>query len=572
MKHLFTIAFLLLFQSLYATDYYVSPSGNNSNPGTSAQPWETLQYSVDQLQPGDVLHVLSGIYNEKIVIHVSGTASDRIRITGDINLPVIDGTGLTNENAMISIVDQSYITIQNLELRNNIMNDAQGILVDGACVGIQLMSNNIHAIHFSANAADTATENTNAQPIIVFGSNPTTPISDLEILANTIYDCRLGYSEGIAVNGNVDGFKVHFNSVQDLTNIGIVAIGFEGTCSDSLTDQARNGFITDNRVFNCRSPYAACAGIYVDGAKNIVVERNSSHENNYGIEVGCEHPGKSAENIIVRNNILYFNDYEGLAAGGYDYGGLSGKVSAVKIYNNSFFKNDSLYDGNGELLISYVEDCDIENNIFYTNNQERAITVVDTATGLLYDYNLYFTESGNQDELFDLLGTTYTLSGFQALGNEPNALFGDPLFDVWHVNVVDDNYFSMGFNMGSPAIDHGNPIMTETDFGYTDFYNSSRIWLPPVDIGASEFWAEELNEYSMKMLSLWPNPATDQVSVENASSYDSFQVNDLSGKCVLSGKMNGNSLSLNNLPAGWYVIQLSGETSVGMGRVVKTDR
>lgn len=572
MKHLFTIAFLLLFQTLNAADYYVSPSGSDANDGSSAQPWQTLQYSVDQLQPGDVLHVQSGTYNEKIAIHVSGAASNRIRITGDANLPVIDGTGLTSQNALISIVDQSYITIENLELRNNTMNDAQGILVEGACTGIQLRLNNIHDIHFSANAADTATATTNAQPIIIFGSNPSSPITELDIWANTIYDCRLGYSEGIAVNGNVSDFQVHHNTLLDLTNIGIVAIGYEGTCSDSLVDQARNGFITDNRVYNCRSPYAACAGIYIDGAKDIIVERNSSHENNYGIEVGCEHPGKSAENIIVRNNILYYNDYEGLAVGGYDYDSLSGKVSAVKVYNNTFFKNDSLYDGNGELLISYVEGLDIQNNIFYTNDQEKAITLVDSSTNLNYDYNLYFTESGNQDELIDLLGTTYTLNDFQLLGNETSGQFADPLFDLWQSNNVDDNYFSMGFNSSSPAIDNGNPMLTETDFGYSDFYNFGRIWNYPVDIGASEFWAEGLEEYSKTLLTVWPNPATDCITIENASAYRTYQVNGMSGNCLLKGKLTGNTLSLDTLPAGLYVILLEGESTCGMGRFVKTIR
>lgn len=572
MKHLFTIAFLFLFHTLNAADYYVSPSGDDANDGSSALPWQTLQYSVDQLQPGDVLHVLNGVYNEKITLHVSGTASDRIRITGDANLPTIDGTGLTSQNALISIVDQSYITIQNLELRNNRMNDAQGILVEGACTGIQLWSNNIHDIHFSANASDTASETTNAQPIIVFGSNPSTPITELDILQNTIYDCRLGYSEGIAVNGNVSDFQVRQNNLLNLTNIGIVAIGHEGTCSDSLVDQARNGFITDNQVYNCRSPYAACAGIYIDGAKDIIVERNSSHENNYGIEVGCEHLGKSAENIIVRNNILYYNDYEGLAVGGYDYDSLSGKVSFVKVYNNTFFKNDSLYDGNGELLISYVEGLDIQNNIFYTNGQEKAITLVDSSTNLNYDYNLYFTESGNQDELIDLLGTTYTLNDFQLLGNEAGALFADPLFDVWQTNTVDDYYFSMGFNISSPAIDHGNPMMDETDFGYTDFYSSDRIWIYPVDIGASEFWIEELEEYSKTLLTVWPNPATDCITIENAAAYRTYQVNDVSGNCLLKGKLTGNTLSLDTLPAGLYVILLEGESTSGMARVVKTNR
>lgn len=35
--------------------YYVSPAGNNSNPGTITQPWATPGYGTSQLQPGDTL-------------------------------------------------------------------------------------------------------------------------------------------------------------------------------------------------------------------------------------------------------------------------------------------------------------------------------------------------------------------------------------------------------------------------------------------------------------------------------------------------------------------------------------
>ena len=295
MKHLFLLLFIFgLFTFSFATDYYVSPSGNDGNTGSVGAPWQTLQYAVDQLQPGDILHVGSGSYNEKITLNVSGTAGNPIRITGGFPLPVIDGSGLTSQNALIAITDQSYITINQLELQDNVMNDAQGILVEGNCQGITLSNNYIHDIHFSANASETADSSKNAQAIIVFGTDPAQAISGLLIERNSVFNCRLGYSEGIAVNGNVDGFIVRQNEVFSLTNIGIVAIGHEETCSDPLLDQARNGSITGNNVRYCNSPYAACGGIYVDGAKAVTIEGNSCYSNDYGIEVGLRTPRKNS--------------------------------------------------------------------------------------------------------------------------------------------------------------------------------------------------------------------------------------------------------------------------------------
>jgi hypothetical protein len=43
--------------------YYVSPSGNDTNPGTLAQPFKTLQKALPLLKPGEALVVRSGEYD-----------------------------------------------------------------------------------------------------------------------------------------------------------------------------------------------------------------------------------------------------------------------------------------------------------------------------------------------------------------------------------------------------------------------------------------------------------------------------------------------------------------------------
>ncbi|MHB8971579.1 MAG: right-handed parallel beta-helix repeat-containing protein [Pirellulaceae bacterium] len=49
-----------------AAEIYVSPSGQDSNPGTRAQPYATLQVAVDKLQAGDTLLVRGGTYRETV--------------------------------------------------------------------------------------------------------------------------------------------------------------------------------------------------------------------------------------------------------------------------------------------------------------------------------------------------------------------------------------------------------------------------------------------------------------------------------------------------------------------------
>ena len=567
MKHLFLLLTSFGCATLsFATDYYVSPSGNDSNPGTSGAPWQTLQYAVDQLQPDDILHVAPGTFNEKITLHVSGTPNHPITITGGFPVPLLDGTGLFSQNALIDITNQSYITINQLELQNNVMNDAQGILVEGNCQGITLSNNYIHDIHFSANAADTADAGTNAQAIIVFGTDPTQAISDLLIERNRVFNCRLGYSEGIAVNGNVDGFLVQYNDVYTLTNIGIVAIGHEETCSDPLLDQARNGSIRNNTVHHCNSPYAACGGIYVDGAKAVTIERNSCYSNDYGIEVGCEHPGKTASEIMVRNNIVRLNAVTGIALGGYNYPDTSGSVINSWVYNNTLFRNDTLNDGNGEVTLGYAENCLFENNIFYTNDQYRAVTVTDTVVGLHFNYNLYYNEALDSSNLIETTEGQFTLADFQLAGQENNGLFGDPHFDL---TTEEDWSFSMGFNNLSTAIDAGNPAFTEAEVGYTDYFSYSRFWNFTVDIGASEFWMEGLEETALQSVLVSPNPTTGISELEASGEYDRFSVFSIDGKEMLEGKLLNREVNLTTLPNGVYLVRFSGSGGLAQSRIVK---
>ncbi len=553
-----------LYTSLFclANDYYVSPSGSNLNNGSSGTPWQTLQYSVDQLQPGDALYILAGTYNEKINITVSGTVNNPIEIVGQSGA-ILDGTGLTNQTAMINVADQSYIQISSLTIQNNIMNDAQGIAVSGYCVGLWIAFNHLSNIHFSNNPNDPADETTNAQPIIVLGTDSVQAISDLVVMSNTIEDCRLGYSEALAVNGNVRDFTISKNTIRNVTNIGIAVIGHEGTSSDPLTDQARFGTVSENKLYNCRSPYAACAGIYVDGGRNILIERNSSHENNYGIEIGCEHPNKWASDVLIRNNIVYYNDYTGILAGGYDHLGLSGAVERVDIYNNTLFRNDSLYDGNGDMLFSYLLQGHVENNIFFTNEQGKAIVISDTIAGVTIDYNLYYNTAHDPSELFEDLDGVYDLTGFQQQGFDEHSLFADPLFGIaLGQTVVDDDYFSMGFNLESPAVDHGNPSSSISECGQQDFYSAYRFWDMIIDIGASELWYEGLSEVEKDPMVLYPNPSTETLFLKDGD-FENYVIYDLQGNQVGLGKIDNATIPVATLENGSYLIRLTnGQESI----------
>lgn len=96
---LFPLLFVAGFApSLPAATYYVSPSGNDTNNGTSqSTPWRTigrLAQLSNSLQPGDqILFQRGGTYSGQFTINSSGTASQPILIGsyGSGALPIISG-------------------------------------------------------------------------------------------------------------------------------------------------------------------------------------------------------------------------------------------------------------------------------------------------------------------------------------------------------------------------------------------------------------------------------------------------------------------------------------------------
>ncbi len=552
------------------TNHYVSPNGDNSNPGTIALPWLTIQFGLNQLDSFDTLNVLSGIFTESISIPLSNIYLRNY----SSDSPVIDAAGNTLQLAIITITDKSNITIDGFEMKNNIQIDAQGILIEGAGSDITIKNCVIHDIHFSSNPNATVNENTNAQGIIVYGTNETTAITNLKIENNELYNCRLGYSEGIAVNGNVDGFMVTGNTVHDLTNIGIVVIGHEGTCPDPANDQARNGLVKNNVAHHCISPYATCGGIYIDGGKIITVENNISYHNGFGIEVGCENVGKIADFIIVRNNVLYDNEICAIALGGFDYPDGSGKVTNTTIRNNSCFQNDYSHSGNGELYISYSENSTIDNNIFYTTDDDILAYADLSQPDLFFDYNTFYCESGANNLAVDWNGIEY--SGFNSYTSGSNtnthSIFGDPQFLSANISTPDVHLTST-----SPSINSGNPgfmpSLNETDMDGELRANSI------VDCGADEFYPTNgvVENFVTSQFMFYPNPFSTQFSIQANSALNdaNLTIYNSSGRQVhQENHLIGSSISIRcgNLSNGIYFIQIKQDHKIiSSEKIVVTD-
>ncbi len=319
-------------------------------------------------------------------------------------------------------------------------------------------------------------------------------INNLTISGNEIDHLTTGCSETISMDGNVQYFVVTNNLIHDNNNIGIDAIGFEGVaprgsmCGPDPCDRARDGLIAQNTVYKITSygnpaygnQYAA-DGIYVDGGTRIIIERNRIYKVDLGIEMASEHSGKTTDNIIARNNLVYFGNSAGISIGGYSNG--VGGSDSCTIVNNSLLHNDRKNTGSGEFQIQFHATNNVfKNNIAYSTRQGLLInnftkSEPDPAD---VDFNVFYSSGKSANATFIWNKKTYT--GFaayrKATGKDPDSFYADPLYvnrTTPDLHVADTSpAVNAGINLGSDIV------------GDFDFAGNPRVQGSNIDIGAYE--------------------------------------------------------------------------------------
>lgn len=430
---LFFVSLLLItapiFNCVSANDlskeYYVSLSGNDSNPGTENEPWKTIQKAADTAIPGSVVYIRGGIYHEKVAINVEGNSTDGfITFTNYSGEEVtISGEGVPNNAAsytddIIYMENKSYLRLIGFELRDIQATEGSGIRFWGAGSHIELRKNKIHNIRGGG-------ESGGAMGITIYGSNDNIPVSHVVVDGNEIYDCDPAHSEALTINGNVKFFKVENNIVHDVNNIGIDFIGGESWIS---TKFARNGICRNNIVYRARSSYedGFASGIYVDGGRNIIIEKNEVYECDLGIEIGAENKDTVTRNIKVRKNFIHNNDKAGLVFGGYN--GNVGTVTKCRFSENILVHNDQLSQGFGEIWVQFANRNRIFRNYIDPTDQNIIISSYEGNNNNYFDYDNICSDNGIENSLFIWNSNTYVgLTEFQEeTGQETNARVCQP--------------------------------------------------------------------------------------------------------------------------------------------------
>lgn len=411
-----------------------------SGPTINVTNFASIQAALNAAVAGETVIVPAGVYHENLVFP-----------RGDIALygepgAILDGTGKSDVG--ITITSKSNVRVIGMTVRAFTGNNTPiGISVSGGGSNIEVAYNVISGIE---------SPNNNAHGIAFYG-NSATPLSNVTVAYNEIKDCKLGQSEALVLNGNVDGFSVAHNVVHDTDNIAIDFIGFEGTAPGAF-DQARNGTCTDNVVYAVSSATnptyggeRSADGIYVDGGKDIVIERNRVSDCDIGIEIASEHQGKTTSNVTVQNNFVA-NSFQGnVMVGG--YAANKGNATGITIRSNTLY-----HGGDGEIVLQYnVNGLTVASNV----------CVAQPGNG-------YVVETGAGNANVSLSGNLYSGASSSSPGDFPDASahYANPKLVAPPADLH--------LQSDSPAIDQG------TAAGAFDVDGQMRVQGTAADIGADE--------------------------------------------------------------------------------------
>jgi hypothetical protein len=372
-----TILCILLAATACANDYYVSPTGNDSNPGTKEKPWQTIAKANDaDLEPGDSVIFEGGkTFTGTITLDKkdAGTSDKKVTVTsfGTGRAIINGGNGIA-----LNAEGTDYLVIKNINFVGSgrkkgntengvVVSDANGAQIDHVTVsGFQ--KDGISAVGaYDVRITNVYAHDNGATGIGVGGSknrwsqnayvgycvaenNPGDP---------TNFDNHSG--SGIIV-GQVTGCLVEFceafNNGWDMPRRGNGPVGIWTWWADKVTIQFCISH--DNK-----SPGHDGGGFDIDGGvTNSILQYNLSYNNEGPGYFLCQYPTATAfKNNIIRYNISQNDGTKNNRKSSIDiYGGDVG-MSDCYIYNNTVYTKVGAPIGFGGLEApGFV----ISNNIF----------------------------------------------------------------------------------------------------------------------------------------------------------------------------------------------------------------
>ncbi|WP_263705748.1 DUF1565 domain-containing protein [Shouchella tritolerans] len=158
-------------------DYYVSPPGKDTNPGTMNAPFASIQKAIELVKPGGTVFLMEGVYHQTVSINKSGSLDQGYISLRNVEgqTAIIDGKGVKQvEDGIIRIDNASYVRVEGIEIRHFYTSSPDvtpvGIHVSGSGRNIEMIGNRIHDMGTNA---DQRIGGGNAHGIAVYGNSAT---------------------------------------------------------------------------------------------------------------------------------------------------------------------------------------------------------------------------------------------------------------------------------------------------------------------------------------------------------------------------------------------------------------
>jgi hypothetical protein len=442
-----------------ASVFYVSPNGNDSNPGSQNLPWKTISKAADTLTAGQTVYIREGVYYERLVPKNSGSPGNYIIYSNypgetatldatGINMPLLEGIASLNNVGYIRITGLRFINAGvNVSYAKwhmgVIAKNSHHLVIDHNyightySVGLSLTSFTRHTLVANNEVTDHYGDGESTFAAYWFAHH-------IEIRNNHVHNAN---GEGINAVAGAHDITIHSNEVHH--------IGESGSCYP-------NG--TNNPPVSCTG---SGVGFYSDAwseyTYNNTYYNNYSHHNGMGFGLSAE-AGGLQENITMFNNISVNNRLWGMIVTNFPWENFYGDykpMNNIKLINNTIYGNDTASFGFPGIKIENDDATNIvvRNNITVknsTNNLPLNQLSVDYPNNVLIENNLIFGYASHP-------GT--------------NAVEGVlPQF-------VDINSGDFHLLANSPAINAG----TATDAPGFDFDGMLRPFGAGYDIGAFEY-------------------------------------------------------------------------------------
>jgi hypothetical protein len=426
---------------LVLSNFFVAPTGSDSNDGSAGAPWLTLQHAANVVYPADVVDARPGNY-AGFAIPTSGTAGAPIVFTAEPGVTIDRPVTRDGVTAGIDALGTSWITISGFTVAAQPGDPpwTAGIRVGGIvpdqpapnwATGNVVAGNTVRLR--AVPAGDTST-----------GGDRTGIFADwqdgLQVVGNTVSG---GWESGLAIASSSTNYAVRGNEISDVGGIGI-----------------RNDGVW--------APFVP--GINTNAA----IEGNTIHDVGFGVggpAIGAD----GLQDSIVRNNLVYHAHGTGLS---FAMVNASGGSKDDLVVNNTVVMAADATGAAFRVPKGPNTGLTVLNNIFLTENTDRKSVgchsyAVDTTTGSTFDNNLVTNPVQRHVSLKKWRKQGFDTHSVVASAGTLSTVFVDPAANDYHLAP------------GSPAIDAG----TATQAPATDLDGNPRPSGTGYDIGAYEFTA-----------------------------------------------------------------------------------